>query len=64
MLNFFLFVISLFKMAPKGSAEGCVVLLSAVLCLRDNLHVLGKFHSAIRYSGCEFKINNTAVYTK
>lgn len=38
----------------------------AVICLREELHVLNKLHSFMNYSavGHEVKINNAVIYAK
>lgn len=60
-MNFCAFIVVDFtvEVAPKCSAEAqgsCDV-------FREKVHVLGKFHSAVRYSGCEFKVSNVVLYT-
>lgn len=38
----------------------------AVMCLREEMYMLGKFHSAVSYSAvdCDFQVSNAAVYIK
>lgn len=38
----------------------------AVMCLREEMYMLGKFHSAVSHSAvdCDFQVSNAAVYIK
>ncbi|XP_004451066.1 tigger transposable element-derived protein 1 [Dasypus novemcinctus] len=62
----FLLVISLFKMAPKRSAEmlsGVPKRKKAVMCLTEKIRVLDKLRSGMSYSavGREFNVNESTI---
>ena len=51
----FLLVILLFKTASEHNAEALSSVpkyMKATMCLTEKIHVFGKFHSGMSYSGC------------
>ena len=59
-------MISLSKLAPKGSAEVLSSVLRAVMCLVEEIHLSDKRYSDMSYRaiGHKFNVNESTTYTE